>query len=141
MQRTIARVLLVFFGLVEALVGVWPLVSPTGFYQDFPGFRTAWVAMDGPFNGHLLVDFGGLNLAMGVVLIGAAVMGTTVAARVAAVALLLYGAPHLAYHIGHVAHFERIDQVLIIWTTALGVVVPLVVLLIPGKRVSSPATP
>ncbi|WP_329056523.1 hypothetical protein OG738_02390 [Amycolatopsis sp. NBC_01488] len=141
MQRTITRVLLVVFGLVEAMVGIWPLVSPSGFYQDFPGFRTSWVAMDGPFNEHLLRDFGGLNLALAALLVGVAVIGTTAVARLAGVAGLLFGLPHFLYHLGHVAHFERIDQVLIIATTALGVVVPLVVLAIPGRRVTTPATP
>ncbi|WP_191983945.1 hypothetical protein [Amycolatopsis eburnea] len=141
MQRTITRVLLVVFGLVEAVVGIWPLLSPTGFYQDFPGFRTGWVAMDGAFNEHLLRDFGGLNLALAALLIGAAVIATTAVARLAGVAALLFGLPHFLYHLGHVAHFVRLDQVLIIATTGLGVVVPLVVLLVPGRRVSPPATP
>jgi hypothetical protein len=141
MQRPITRVLLVFFGLVEAVVGIWPLVSPIGFYQDFPGFRTGWVAMDGPFNEHLLRDFGGLNLALAATLIGAAVIGTTAVARLAAVAALLFGLPHFLYHLGHVSHFEQIDQVLILVTTGLGVVVPILLLLIPGRRVSTPATP
>lgn len=141
MQRTLTRVLLVVFGLVELPVGLWPLLSPTGFYQDFPGFRHGWVAMDGPFNEHLIRDFGGLNLALAALLIGAAVIGTTAVARLAAIALLFFGAPHFFYHLGHVGHFERLDQVLIVATTGLGVVVPLVLLLIPGRRVSSPATP
>jgi hypothetical protein len=140
MQRTITRVLLVLFGLVEAAVGIWPLVSPTDFYQDFPGFRTGWVAMDGPFNEHLLRDFGGLNLTLAALLVGAAVIGTTAVARLAGVAGLLFGLPHFFYHLGHVSHFEQIDQVLIIATTGLGVVVPIAVLAIPGRRVSTPAT-
>src|ERR1051325_10056485 len=100
MPRTITRVLLVVFGLVEAVVGIWPLVSPTGFYQDFPGFRTGWVAMDGPFNEHLLRDLGGLHPALPAMLIGAAVIGTTAVARLAAVAALLFGLPHFLYHLG-----------------------------------------
>ena len=141
MQRTITRALLVVFGLIEFPVGLWPLISPTGFYQDFPGFRWGWVAMDGPFDEHLLRDFGGLNLALAALLIGAAVIGTTAVARLAAASALLFGAPHFLYHLGHVGHFERIDQVLIVVVTGLGVVVPIVLLLIPGRRVSPPVTP
>ena len=141
MQRTVTRVLLFVSGLVEAVVGIWPLVSPTGFYQDFPGFRVGWVSTDGAFNEHLLRDFGGLNLGLAALLIGAAVIGTTAVARLAAVSALLVGVPHFRYHLGHVGHFERLDQVLIVATTALGVVVPLALLLLPGRRVSPPATP
>lgn len=141
MQRTITRVLLVVFGLVEAVTGIWPLVSPTGFYQDFPGFRTSWVAMDGPFNEHLLRDFGGLNLGLATLLIGAAVIGTTAVARLAGVSALVFGIPHFAYHLGHVGQFERIDQVLVVASTGLGVLLPLAVVLAPARRVSRPATP
>lgn len=140
MQRTLTRVLLVVFGLIELPVGLWPLLSPEGFYRDFPGLRTGWVAMDGPFNEHLLRDFGGLNLALSAILIGAAVIGTTAVARLAALATFLFGLPHFLYHLGHVSHFEPVDQVLIVVTTALGAVLPLVLVLIPGKRVT-PATP
>lgn len=141
MQRTITRVLLVLFGLVEVPVGLWSLIAPMGFYQDFPGVRTGWVSMDGPFNEHLLRDFGGLNLALAATLIGAAVIGTTAVARLASAAALLFGAPHFAYHLGHVSHFATIDQVLIIGVTGLGVLLPLVTLVLPGRRVSTPATP
>ncbi|MFD5093415.1 hypothetical protein ACFWMR_22635 [Amycolatopsis thailandensis] len=140
MQRTITRVLLVVFGLVELPVGLWPLLSPEGFYRDFPGFRTGWVAMDGPFNEHLITDFGGLNLALAAILIGAAVIGTTAVARLAALSTFLFGLPHFLYHLGHVSHFEPVDQVLIVVTTALGAVLPLVLVLIPSKR-ATPATP
>ncbi|MBE8519865.1 hypothetical protein ILP97_20600 [Amycolatopsis sp. H6(2020)] len=141
MQRTNTRVLLVLFGLIEVPVGLWPLITPIGFYQDFPGFRTGWVSMDGPFNEHLLRDFGGLNLGLAALLIGAAVIGTTAVGRLAAVSALLFGVPHFLYHLGHVAHYERIDQVLIVGMTGLGVLLPLVVLLIPARRVSPPVTP
>ncbi|MFD5249469.1 hypothetical protein ACFWIW_33315 [Amycolatopsis sp. NPDC058340] len=146
MQRTFTRVLLVVFGLVELPVGLWPLVSPDGFYRDFPGFRTGWVAMDGPFNEHLIRDFGGLNLALAAILIGAAVIGTTAVARLAALATFLFGLPHFLYHLGHVSHFEPVDQVLIVATTALGAVLPIVVALIPSrvsipKEGATPATP
>ncbi|WP_196425497.1 hypothetical protein [Amycolatopsis camponoti] len=141
MQRTITRVLLVLFGLIEVPIGLWPLITPIGFYQDFPGVRTGWVSMDGPFNEHLLRDFGGLNLALAATLIGAAVIGTTAVARLAAIAALLFGVPHFFYHLGHVSHFETIDQVLIIGLTGLSALVPLVLLAIPGRRVSTPVTP
>ncbi|SFW91760.1 hypothetical protein SAMN04489730_8150 [Amycolatopsis australiensis] len=68
-------------------------------------------------------------------------MGTTSVARLAAVSALLFGLPHFGYHLGHVAHFARIDQVLIVATTGLGVVVPLVLLAVPGRRVNPPGTP
>ncbi|HEY3710728.1 MAG TPA: hypothetical protein VGL64_15205 [Amycolatopsis sp.] len=141
MQRTLTRVLLLVLGAVEGLLGLWPLITPIGFYQDFPGFRAGWVSMDGPFNEHLIRDFGGLNLALAATLIGAAVIGTTAVARLASVATLLFAVPHLIYHVGHVSHFEQLDQMLIIATLSASLVLPVVALFLPGRRVSSPATP
>ncbi|MBB4685549.1 hypothetical protein [Amycolatopsis jiangsuensis] len=143
MQRTITRVLLILFGLAEAVQGIWATAIPMGFYLVFPGFRSGWVAMDGPFNEHLIRDFGSLSLALTAVLIGAAVIGTTAVARMASIAALLFSVPHIGYHLGHLAHFPVADQVLIVVTLALTVVVPLATLVLPGRReeVSSPATP
>ncbi|HEY2064248.1 MAG TPA: hypothetical protein VGH57_38120 [Amycolatopsis sp.] len=141
MQRTLTRVLLLLLGVAEGVPGLWPLITPIGFYQDFPGFRTGWISMDGPFNEHLIRDFGGLNLALAATLIGAAVIGTTAVARLASVATLLFAVPHLIYHLGHVSHFEQLDRVLIIGTLSASLVLPVVTLLLPGRRVSSPATP
>lgn len=141
MQRTLTRVLLVLLGVVTAATGLWPLLSPLGFYQDFPGFRHGWVSMDGAFDEHLIRDFGALNLALAATLIGAAVIGTTAVARLAAVAALLFAVPHFVYHLGHVGHFATVDRVMILSTLALGVLVPLVVLLVPGRKSISSATP
>ncbi|HWD04471.1 MAG TPA: hypothetical protein VG674_18680 [Amycolatopsis sp.] len=145
MQRIITRVLLALLGLVTAVTGVWPTVSPMGFYRSFPGFRHGWISMDGPFSEHLLRDYGALSLALAAMLIGAAVIGTTTVARLACVAMLLFTAPHFAYHLGHIGHFASIDQVLIIGSLALTVLVPLVLLFVPGRprsrEVSSSATP
>ncbi|MEV0072372.1 MULTISPECIES: hypothetical protein [unclassified Amycolatopsis] len=141
MQRTLTRVLLVLLGVVTAATGLWPLLSPLGFYQDFPGFRHGWVSMDGAFDEHLIRDFGALNLALAATLIGAAVIGTTAVARLAAVAALLFAVPHFVYHLGHVGHFATVDQVMILSTLALGVVIPLVVLFVPERKQVRSATP
>lgn len=143
MQRTITRILLILLGLYTLVQGLWPLLDPMGFYQDFPGFRHGWVSMDGPYNEHFIIDFGGLSLALGAMLVGAAVMGTTAVARLVAIAALLFAVPHLVYHAGHVGHYPPLDQVLIIGGLAVTVLLPLVVLVVPGRRieVSSTATP
>ncbi|WP_020661904.1 hypothetical protein [Amycolatopsis benzoatilytica] len=143
MQRTITRILLALLGLYTLVQGLWPLLDPMGFYQDFPGFRHGWVSMDGPYNVHFIIDFGGLSLALGTMLVGAAVMGTTTVARLVSVAALLFAVPHLIYHVGHVGQFPQLDQVLIVGGLAVTVLIPLAALLIPGRRaeVSSSATP
>ena len=42
----------------SAVIGGWAQLFPRSFYDDFPGLGRAWVAMDGPFNEHLVRDVG-----------------------------------------------------------------------------------
>jgi len=55
-DRPTLRAGLVFFTLVQTLVGGWILLSPRSFYDDVP-----WVAMLPPYNQHLMTDLGGLT--------------------------------------------------------------------------------
>jgi hypothetical protein len=63
------RLGLVFLLLQTLLGGLWITLSPATFFNALPGFGRAWVSVDGPYNEHLLRDFGALNLALGVVLV------------------------------------------------------------------------
>lgn len=85
--------------LITAQVGVWALLAPRSFYEDFPGFGRTWVSIDGPYNEHLVRDVGALNLALLVVLVAAFVRPTRPLLTVAAGAVLAWGLPHAAYHL------------------------------------------
>jgi hypothetical protein len=65
-----------FLGLVSLQIGAWAQFAPRSFYDSYPGLGHAWVSIDGPFNEHLVRDVGGLNLALAVVLIIAAINGS-----------------------------------------------------------------
>jgi nucleoside-diphosphate-sugar epimerase len=122
-----ARVLLALLALSSLMVGVWALLSPHGFYDSFPGGR-GWVAADGPFNEHLLRDFGGLNLALGFLLAAAAITGGRTLARVASVSALLFAVPHLAYHLAHLDVYDTGDAVGNVASLSLAALVPIAVL-------------
>ncbi|GAA2828468.1 hypothetical protein [Crossiella cryophila] len=134
MQPLPTRLALVLTALINAVVGLWALLWPTAFHTDFPGVRTGWVAADGPFNEHLLRDFGGLNLALAVTATGALLMATTAAARWAGAAILAFNLPHALYHSLHLhAYPEVIDQVLIASTTWAAAALGLLALLWPTR--------
>ena len=57
------QVALVVIAGGTGVVGLWATASPESFYDDFPGMGRVWVAVDGPYNEHLVRDVGGLNLA------------------------------------------------------------------------------
>ncbi|MET0727001.1 MAG: hypothetical protein ABWZ76_01750 [Acidimicrobiales bacterium] len=133
---------LVVIAAGSALVGVWALGFPRSFYDDFPGTGRVWVAVDGPFNEHLVRDVGGLNLGLAFVAVLALVTGNVVVARAAGGAALLYGLPHLTYHALHLDGFDTSDAVAMVGSLALAVLAGLVALVAPdqpaGRATSSP---
>ncbi|HTO00773.1 MAG TPA: hypothetical protein VL068_08885, partial [Microthrixaceae bacterium] len=80
------RLALGYLALNSLVVGIWAQFAPRSFYDDFPGFGAVWVAVDGPYNEHLVRDVGGLNLALAVVLIAALVTLTPTLVMTAAIA-------------------------------------------------------
>jgi nucleoside-diphosphate-sugar epimerase len=128
-----ARVALALLAISSLAIGLWAVLSPHGFYDSFPGGR-GWVAADGPFNEHLLRDFGGLNLALGFLLAVAAVVAGRTLARTAAVSALLFAVPHLVYHLAHLDAYDTADAVGNVASLSLAVVLPVAVLVMTRAR-------
>ena len=99
--RTWMRIALGYLALVSLEIGVWAQFAPRSFFDDFPGLGRAWVNVDGPYNEHLVRDVGGLNLGLAAVLIVALITLSRPTIIAAALASLLYGVPHLVYHIAN----------------------------------------
>jgi len=118
---------LAYLGASALMLGIYATFFPRGFYDDFPLGR-GWVAADGPFNEHLVRDFGGLNLGLGLVLVVAAAVGGRVLVRTAALASLLFAVPHLVHHLRNRHALDGIDAVASPATLVVGVAVALAVL-------------
>jgi hypothetical protein len=116
------------------LVGVWAQAFPRSFYDDFPGMGRVWVALDGPYNEHLVRDVGGLNLALALVAAVALVTGSVVVARVAGGASLLYGLPHFLYHATHLSPFSATDKGAMLVSLGLNVVAATLALAAPATE-------
>lgn len=108
-MSTLQRAALWVLAVSSATVGLWALAAPQSFYDDFPGLGRVWVAVDGPYNEHLVRDVGALNLALAFVAALALVTGSALVARAAGGAALIYGVPHLAYHAFNLDGFEGGD--------------------------------
>lgn len=110
MRNSAIRILLGILALSSLQLGVWATFWPAQFYRTFPGGGRTWVAVNGPYNEHFVRDFGGLNLALAVLLI-AAVVGMSVSmVRTASVGYLVFGIPHLVYHLRHLDVFTSTDK-------------------------------
>ncbi len=112
MRERVVRIALVVLGVGNIPVGVWATFAPRSFYDDFPGFGRHWVQVDGPYNQHLVRDFGALNLALAVVTIAAAITLSRPLVIAVAIAWLAWGVPHLVYHLRHLDVYSTDDQVL-----------------------------
>jgi hypothetical protein len=125
---TLRKVALVVIGGSSLVVGLWAQGFPRSFYDDFPGMGRMWVAVDGPYNEHLIRDVGGLNLALAFVAAMTLITGSTLLARVTGGAALLYGVPHWLYHATHLDPYDTGDAVAML--VSLGITVLAAILLV-----------
>src|SRR4051812_33792639 len=123
-SRLLQRALLIYLTIAGLLVGVWAAFFPRSFYDDFPGFGRVWIAVDGPFNEHLVRDVGQFSLALALVGLAAAVSMKTTLVRVAGGAFLVNGIPHLVYHLRHLDRYTGVDKVGNVVSLCLLVVLP-----------------
>jgi len=132
--RLTTRVALGYLAAVSVQVGIWALLAPRSFYDDFPGFGRAWVSIDGPFNEHLVRDVGALNLALAVVLVAAAVRLTRSSVTTAAIAALAWGVPHAAYHAVETEGYATGDIVVSLTGLVVFAALPVALLVIVRPR-------
>jgi hypothetical protein len=110
-RRLVAHVTLGGLAICQALVGVWALLAPTGFYRHFPGAGHPWVSLLPPYNEHLVRDVGAMSLSLTVLLTAAAVVPTRSLIRIATIAYAAYAIPHTAFHGLHLQGFPAPDAV------------------------------
>lgn len=138
-SRPITRLLLLLLGVLFGLLpGVWAAFLPASFYDDFPAVRPAWVAVDGPYNEHLIRDVGAMFLALGVIALVAAATGSAGQARLAGLAWLIFSVIHFAYHVTHLHVYAPLDQWLNVASQMGSILLALAVLLIPAQRPAAP---
>ncbi len=125
---------LILLATAGIVVGVWALLAPQSFYDDFPGGGRSWVLALPPYNEHLVRDVGGLNLALAVLLIFAAIVMERHLVQAATAAALVYAVPHFAFHVVHLEELSTGDQVAQTVTLALAMAIPLVLLLLASVR-------
>jgi AhpD family alkylhydroperoxidase len=116
------------------VVAFWGLISPHGFYGDFPGGGRHWVSALGPYNEHLVRDFAALNLALGALLSFAALSLDRRLAQGALAAYALYSAPHVAFHAAHTEELSGSDNVINLVALSLGLLLALALLALTASR-------
>jgi hypothetical protein len=122
------RLILGYLAINAAVIGVWAQFAPSLFYRSFPGFGHVWVGVDGPFNEHLIRDVGGLNLALAAVFVLAAISLERAIVMAAGIAALLYGVPHVVYHVMNRGELGVADFGAVVGGLAVFAVLPMILL-------------
>jgi hypothetical protein len=129
---------LLFVMAIPLAGGLWALLLPRVFYEDFPLPGREWVSTLGPYNEHLVRDYGALNLALAVLLVSAAVYLERRLVRVALITWLVFATPHFVFHLGQTHHFSTTSNAEQLGGLGLLVVLPLVLLFLTPHRESQP---
>jgi hypothetical protein len=125
---------LLFLLFSALLVGVWALLAPRSFYDDFPSLGMAWVKPLPKYNEHLVRDVGGLHLAFAFLFGWAAITLDRRIIQVSSLAWLLYAIPHLIFHLLHLEKLSTQEAVLQTTALSLLVLVPLVLVVRSSKQ-------
>jgi hypothetical protein len=131
------RVGLVLLGAPLAAIGPWAVLAPHSWFDDFPGGGMHWVSAIGPYNEHLASDVGAFFLALGGLLVFAAVLLDRRLVQGALGALIVYSVPHLIYHLTELDAYSTRDVVLNMITLGSIVVVPLLMLALTRDSVQT----
>jgi alkylhydroperoxidase family enzyme len=141
-NRGAIRFLLLALGIPQGLIGLWALLAPSSFYDDFPAGTDGWVNVLGPFDEHLVTDVGALFVALAFLLAFAAVSlrrGTVVAA---AVAWLLFAVPHFLWHVFNLEPYGTADAIgntiTLAWTVVGGALILFLARTPAGRTTAAP---
>ncbi len=115
-------------GVAALTIGGWAFLWPRGFYQDFPYPGASWVSTLGPFDEHLMVDFGSALIGLGLIVLIAAWKRSIQALRIAMVGYAAFGALHFGYHLGTFEAFSAASAITQATALLVLVVVPALVL-------------
>ena len=130
-----ARILLWLLAATGLVLGVYAEFFPRAFYEDFP-FGRSWVMHDGPYNEHLVRDFGAMNLALASVTLAALYFGSRAAARASAIGWLVFSVPHAIYHYRNLSHYDTADKIGTVVSVSTGILLAVGALVLLSTRPS-----
>lgn len=134
LRGRLLRAGLLFLAATLLMVGLWALPFPRAFYGDFPLPGWLWVSTLGPYNGHLVRDYGAMNLALAFLLGAAAIFLERRLILVALGAWLFFAVPHFVFHAGQTHHFSAFHNAAQLGSLGFQILLPLGLLVLAGTR-------
>jgi hypothetical protein len=120
---------LLLLAAVPLSVGFWAFLAPYHFYDIFPLWGRHWVSTLGPYNEHLVRDYGATNLGLGVLLLATAVLLERQLIQIALGSWLVFAVPHFVFHLTQTHHFQLFDNLTQLGSLGFVVLLPIVLLL------------
>jgi hypothetical protein len=117
-------------------VGLWALPFPRSFYEDFPFPGWDWISTLGPYNEHLVRDYGAMNLALGVLLVSAAISPERRLSQVAFLIYLAFAIPHFIFHAAQTHHFSLFHNAVQLGSLGFLVLLPVALLVLTTLSVA-----
>ena len=105
------RALLWALAVSAAYPGLWAVLAPRSFFDDFPGAGHRWTAELPAYSEHLVTDVGAFYLAFALLFAWAAVRPSQELVVPVCTAFALFSAIHLAWHSAHLGGFDTVDAV------------------------------
>lgn len=93
------RIIMVLLGIPNVIAGIWAIISPQHWFDNFPGWAPYLVAANPPYNEHLATDAGAGLFASGLLMLIAAVWIKREVAILAAIGFLAFALPHFLFHL------------------------------------------
>jgi hypothetical protein len=109
-RRPALRALLAALAVAAAVPGLWALLAPRAFFDDFPG-SGHWVAKLPAYNAHLISDVGAFYLAFALLFAWAALRPAQALVVPLCIAWSAFSALHLFFHVTHLDGFGTADAV------------------------------
>lgn len=127
---------LAYLALGQLVIGIWGVLDPRGWFENFPGIGGShWAAADPPYNHHLTIDATSGFLAVGVVVAIAIFWSDRRVRQLALIAFLAQGLPHVAFHTLHPADaLGTGDQIASTGGLAFGCVIAALLLVAVSRR-------
>lgn len=135
----VLRAGLIALGALQTVNGLYALLAPRSFFDDFP-FGRGWVAALPEYSEHLVRDVGGLFLGTGVLLLAAAWFLERRLVAVALLSFLAFSLPHTIFHLFNLGPYDAADAIANVLGLAATVVIP-IGLLIALREPASAARP
>jgi hypothetical protein len=132
-NRELFRAGLVALGVPFLAIGVWAFFAPHSWYREFPGGGHHWITALGPYDEHLVRDFGALYMGLGLLLGYASVVLRRQLVQAALATLLVFSVPHFIFHLTKLDRFSTADNIENITTLALTVLLPALLLALSGR--------